>query len=133
MRKNTPTVMALTIIISAGLALAFVKLNIVEAGSQRSAYTAALAGALIGAALFLLAPRVVPPILQRGMLSSRRNLVIVLAAAFSVVPVAVIGSFMDLWGRPFFTALGWALLIAVIYGIMFWTVLRFMGFTRQRQ
>lgn len=117
--------MALTIIVSAGLALLFVKLNFIQTGSQHSAYTAALVGALIGGAFFLVLRIIFPAVLEKGPLLLRRNLPIVLVGAFAAVAVAVVGSLADLWSRPFFTALGWALVIGVAFGIVYWFAVRF--------
>jgi hypothetical protein len=125
MKKNVPTIAALTIIVSAGLALAFLKLNIIQTGSERSAYTAALFGALIGAGFYLVLRMVLPGMLERGPLLLRRNMPTMLAGAFAAIAVAVIGSFMDLWSRPFLTALGWGLIIGVAFGVVYWLAVRF--------
>jgi hypothetical protein len=125
MKKNTPTIMALTIIVSAGLALMFVNLNIIQTGAERSAYMAALVGALIGGGFFLVLRLLFPAVLERGPQSSRRNLPIVLVGAFAAVAVAVVGSLADLWSRPFFTAIGWALVIGVAFGIVYLFAVRF--------
>lgn len=117
--------MALTIIVSAGLALMFVKLNIIQTGSEPSAYTAALVGALIGAGFYLVLRTVFPAVFEKGPLLLRRNLPIVLVGVFAAVAVAVVGSLVDLWSRPFMTALGWGLLIGVAFGIVYWFAVKF--------
>jgi hypothetical protein len=61
---------------------------------------------LIGAGFYLVLRTVFPAVLEKGPLSLRRNLPIVLVGAFAAVAVAVVGSLADLWSRPFMTALG---------------------------
>lgn len=117
----------MTIIVSAGLALVFVKSNIIATGSERSTYTAALVGALIGSGYVLFLLTVFPVQLTRGPQLLRRHWLNFLRGGISAIPIVVIGSLMNLWDRPFLTALGWALIIGLAFGIVFQMAERFIA------
>jgi hypothetical protein len=106
------------VIVFVGLAVAVCALLTEDGPSTQQIGVAALVGVIIGAVSVLVTRRWAQAWWSGKQAEIRHHRTFNLAIAMSAVPVAVIGSFADLWSRPFPVALGYGALIGLGYVIL---------------